>query len=155
MGVIRALAVAVPPMVGTCLFFAYRMGPQLPKACRKTGNYLGLTYRYFKVILKTMKPAQESEEMVHLWNKSTIHVKTFARETTLNYMQIKNELRTVVPSELVKDPFESFRLEMDQPITTDNTLSGPELINAILSEQKRMEQKRLAMLQDKKFKEEF
>jgi hypothetical protein len=35
-------------------FLAFRLGRELPTACRKLGHRVGMGYNYFKVVLKLM-----------------------------------------------------------------------------------------------------
>lgn len=154
MGVVRAILWTIPPVASGCLVLAYRLGPQLPKACRRTGNYLGLCYRLFKLIIVAMKPAQDSGEMLHLWSKSNVHFKAFARESRLNYMDLRMNLRKAVPSELTNDPFERFRLAQDAPECLPKLPTGAEIVHSVRKEQLRRELKLQRLTVEKQFREQ-
>jgi len=48
------LLIAAP--IGGMTIAAFSLKKELPIACRLFGNYIGLSYVYFKSILKIMKP---------------------------------------------------------------------------------------------------
>ena len=55
MGFIKIVVIITAPIAGMT-YAAFSLGSRLPKASRKFGNYLGLSYIYFKCILKALKP---------------------------------------------------------------------------------------------------
>ena len=54
MGFFKIIGVVFVP-VGVMIYAAFSLR-ELPLACRTFGQNIGLGYRYFKVILKVMKP---------------------------------------------------------------------------------------------------
>ena len=75
MGVTKILFLVVTPIAGMS-YAAFSLGKELPKASRLFGNYIGLSYIYFKSILKVLKPkdhipfetiqkAREASQQVH------------------------------------------------------------------------------------------
>ena len=58
MGLLKIIAIiAIPTTVMT--YSAFSLGKQLPKACKIFGNYIDLSYIYFKCILKALKPEDQ------------------------------------------------------------------------------------------------
>lgn len=55
MGIFKIAAIILTPVCGMT-YLSFSLGRELPKACRWFGNYVGLSYIYFKSILKTLKP---------------------------------------------------------------------------------------------------
>ena len=59
------------PLSFYATFLAFRMGKDLPKACRNFGREIGMGYTYFKVVLKLIKPESEKPaEMLDILRKS-------------------------------------------------------------------------------------
>ena len=56
MGLIRILLLTGIPATAL-VYSTFRLGKDLPKAARLMGNYIGLGYVYFKVIVKALRPA--------------------------------------------------------------------------------------------------
>lgn len=55
MGLGKILFLIIAP-IGGMTIAAFSLKSQLPKACRLFGNYIGLSYVYFKSLIKIMKP---------------------------------------------------------------------------------------------------
>jgi hypothetical protein len=55
MGFLKIVLMISIPLSGMT-YTAFSLGKQLPKATRKFGNYIGLSYIYFKTIIKVLKP---------------------------------------------------------------------------------------------------
>jgi hypothetical protein len=55
MGFLKFLAIITLP-TAAMTYSAFSLGKELPKACRRFGNFIGLSYIYFKCIIKTLKP---------------------------------------------------------------------------------------------------
>lgn len=58
MGFFKIVCLVVVP-VSSLVVSTFRLGKDLPKAARLMGNYIGLGYIYFKVILKKLRPADD------------------------------------------------------------------------------------------------
>ncbi len=58
MGFFKIMAFIAVPITGMT-YAAFSLGKELPKASRKFGNYIGLSYVYFKCVLKTLKPEDQ------------------------------------------------------------------------------------------------
>lgn len=58
MGLLKILALISIPLAGMT-YSAFSLGKQLPIASRRLGNYIGLSYVYFKCILKTLRPEDQ------------------------------------------------------------------------------------------------
>jgi hypothetical protein len=75
MGLFKTLFFIAAPIVGMTVM-AFRLGKQLPQASRLFGNYIGLSYIYFKSILKFVKPVDQMPfEMISLARKTSQQVK--------------------------------------------------------------------------------
>jgi hypothetical protein len=55
MGIFKTLAFIITP-IGALVYSTFRLGNQLPVSSRRFGNLIGLSYVYFKVLLKNLKP---------------------------------------------------------------------------------------------------
>lgn len=55
MGFFKIITCIAIPITGMT-YVAFSLGRELPKATRLFGNYIGLSYVYFKCILKALKP---------------------------------------------------------------------------------------------------
>lgn len=58
MGLLKIFALLAVPISGMT-YAAFSLGKELPIACRRFGNYIGLSYVYFKTILKVLKPEDQ------------------------------------------------------------------------------------------------
>lgn len=58
MGFLKIVSFIVLP-IGGMSYVAFSLGKQLPKASRLLGNYIGLTYVYFKTAIKLLKPEDQ------------------------------------------------------------------------------------------------
>ncbi len=56
MGFIKTLFIITVPISGSLTLLAFRLGKELPVACRQMGQSVGMGYNYFKVILRFMAP---------------------------------------------------------------------------------------------------
>lgn len=71
MGFLTIVAFTVGPAT-MLVYSAFRLGKQLPVASRFMGNYIGLGYVYFKVGLKTLRPAHDlGVEIVDIVRKTS------------------------------------------------------------------------------------
>lgn len=74
MGLLKLLAFTVGP-ASLLVYSAFRLGNRLPVASRLMGNYIGLGYVYFKVALKTLRPAHDlGVEIVDVVRKTSQQV---------------------------------------------------------------------------------
>lgn len=74
MGILKAILFVAIPTTGLTIA-AFRLGPKLPLACRLFGNYIGLSYVYFKSLLAFLKPADHMPyEMISLARKTSQQV---------------------------------------------------------------------------------
>ena len=74
MGLIKILLLTGIP-VTALVYSTFRLGKDLPKAARLMGNYIGLGYVYFKVIVKALRPANElGVEIVDIMRKTSQQV---------------------------------------------------------------------------------
>ena len=55
MGFFKIMVLITAP-IAAMTYTAFSLKKELPVACRLFGNYIGLSYIYFKSILKVMKP---------------------------------------------------------------------------------------------------
>ena len=55
MGFLKIVAFIALPL-SAMTYASFSLGKELPKATRIFGNYIGLSYVYFKYILKILKP---------------------------------------------------------------------------------------------------
>ena len=55
MGFKKIFLIISVPLVGMS-YAAFSLGKELPKATRWFGNHIGLSYVYFKSVLKVLKP---------------------------------------------------------------------------------------------------
>lgn len=74
MGIFKIMFFIATPIVGLTIA-AFRLNRQLPIASRLFGNYIGLSYVYFKSILKYVKPVDQMPfEMISLARKTSQQV---------------------------------------------------------------------------------
>ena len=74
MGVIKTLLFITAPIAALTVL-AFRLGHQLPLASRLFGNYIGLSYIYFKSLLKMIKPIDQVPfEVISLARKTSQQV---------------------------------------------------------------------------------
>ena len=71
MGFIKTTVIIIGPLTGLSLYSIYKLGNKLPNVCRKTGNNIGLFYRYFKIVIKTIKPDTQNEILIKKWRQSS------------------------------------------------------------------------------------
>lgn len=80
MGFFKIIAFIAVPITGMT-YAAFSLGKELPKASRKFGNYVGLSYVYFKCILKTLKPEDQMPyEMIEMARKASQQSQALRRE---------------------------------------------------------------------------
>lgn len=71
MGLFKIFAIIAAPVVGMT-YAAFSLGKELPKATRRFGNHIGLSYVYFKTILKVIKPEDQMPyEMIEVARKAS------------------------------------------------------------------------------------
>jgi hypothetical protein len=76
MGVLKTLFLILAP-IGAITVSSFRLGKQLPKACRLFGNHLALSYVYFKAIIRLLKPADHLPlQVISLARKTSQQVTT-------------------------------------------------------------------------------
>lgn len=74
MGIFKTIFLVTAPLVGLT-FMTFKLGRRLPQASRLFGNYIGLSYVYFKSILKLVKPVDQVPfEMISLARKTSQQV---------------------------------------------------------------------------------
>ena len=56
MGFIKSFFILFVPSTAMATYFSFRLGSELPVACKKFGRKVGMGYNYFKVILKVLSP---------------------------------------------------------------------------------------------------
>lgn len=56
MGVFSTLFGVILPGLGVTSFVVFRLGGELPRATLQTGRRMGMTYNYFKILLKHLTP---------------------------------------------------------------------------------------------------
>ena len=140
MGFFKTAFFIFAPLTSYSFYLSMKLGPQLPAVCRKTGNHIGLFYRYFKVMLTSMRPKDNSGELMALFRKSSFKTQAFARESQLHFLNMKKETTESLPTELVKDPFEKFRLKTEI-VDIKKGLSGAETIKEVYEESERLRSK--------------
>jgi hypothetical protein len=61
--------------IGGMTIAAFSLKKELPKACRLFGNYIGLSYVYFKSTIKILKPQDHmTYEMIDIARKASQQV---------------------------------------------------------------------------------
>lgn len=74
MGLGKILFLIAAP-IGGMTVAAFSLKKELPKACRWFGNYIGLSYVYFKSMIKIMKPQDHmTYEMIDIARKTSQQV---------------------------------------------------------------------------------
>ncbi len=59
------------PVGGYATFLAFKLGMNLPVACRGLGRHIGMGYNYFKVVVKLLAPSSETPaEIVEVFRKT-------------------------------------------------------------------------------------
>jgi hypothetical protein len=77
MGLLKVLFFTLTP-AGFLLYPTFKLGKELPKAARLMGNYIGLSYVYFKVVLKNLRPTHDlGVEIVDIVRKTAQQVRVF------------------------------------------------------------------------------
>lgn len=59
MGWITNILLVTLPGTAYATYLSFRLGNQLPIACRNLGRSIGMGYNYFKVVLKLFAPQSE------------------------------------------------------------------------------------------------
>ena len=76
------------------------------------GRRLGMMYNYLRVLIKVIAPEEETTlRLMAAYRKSNQQMQVLARELNENFVQLKDEVRDVVPEELTKSPFEKFMIK--------------------------------------------
>lgn len=71
MGFLTTILMVTLPATSYATFLAFRLGNQLPVACRNFGRNIGMGYNYFKVVLRLLAPETEKPaEIFDLIRKS-------------------------------------------------------------------------------------
>jgi len=71
MGFLTTVLMVTLPATSYTTFLAFRLGNQLPIACRNFGRNIGMGYNYFKVVLRLLAPETEKPaEIFDLIRKS-------------------------------------------------------------------------------------
>jgi hypothetical protein len=79
MGFLKILAFITLPISGMT-YASFSLGKQLPKATRSFGNSIGLSYIYFKTILKVLKPEDQLPyEMIEIARRTSQQSKALQR----------------------------------------------------------------------------
>lgn len=74
MGILKLIFLIVAP-IGGMTVASFTLGKQLPKATRLFGNYIGLSYVYFKSFIKIIKPKDHmTYQMINIARKTTQQV---------------------------------------------------------------------------------
>lgn len=139
------------------LGLAARLGPELPRLCRATGNMTGLAFRLLKAGLVEAKQGVSAPgEAFALWGKSQGHADAFARESARKFFEVRKELREALPLELVKDPYEKFRLKVENEAPEERKpATAAQLFVAALEEQERLTRRTRETKQLNRFREEI
>lgn len=75
MGFIKTFFIILFPGTSIAGYFALKLGPELPIACRNLGRNIGMGYNYFKVILKVLAPETHAPaEMIDVLRKTNQQV---------------------------------------------------------------------------------
>ena len=75
MGFIKTLLIILFPGGAVGGYMAFRLGSELPIACRNLGRNIGMGYNYFKVILKVLAPeTQAPAEVIDVMRKTNQQV---------------------------------------------------------------------------------
>lgn len=107
MGLIKSILIIFLPGTALASYFAFRLGPELPKASRKLGRNIGMGYNYFKVILKLMAPQTEiPAEMMDIVRKTNQQITSLNRELRANIIKAKQDVSNLMPDEIKKNPFD-------------------------------------------------
>ncbi len=155
MGFIYTCFAIITPAVGYSCYLSFKLGKELPKASRKLGNHLGMSYRYFKKVVQYLKPDDDGGQMMTLWKKSSFMSMTLARETSKQFLDMRENIKKTLPEEVVKNPYERFSLKQQKPIVPiQKNLSGALLIKEIFTERETMIKKKQDTDAKNKFFEE-
>ena len=155
MGFLYTCFAIITPAIGYSCYLSFRLGKELPKASRRLGNYLGMSYRYFKKVLQYMRPDEDGGQIMNLWKKSSFMSMTFARETTKQFLDMRESLKKNLPEEIIKNPYEKFSLRQQKSETaTDQRISGALLVKDIFSEKQLLQDKKKEAKEKNKFFED-
>ena len=78
MGFIKTIFIILFPGGAFAGYLSFRLGPELPIACRNFGRNIGMGYNYFKVILKVLAPETHAPaEMIDVIRKANQQVIEF------------------------------------------------------------------------------
>ena len=81
MGFLKTLFVVLFPGGAFASYLAFKLGPELPIACRNFGRNIGMGYNYFKVILKVLAPeTQAPAEVIDMIRKTNQQVPYLLRQ---------------------------------------------------------------------------
>ncbi|KAM3140969.1 hypothetical protein pb186bvf_006980 [Paramecium bursaria] len=132
-------------MGGACAatYVSFSLGSQLPVACRKMGQRIGLGYLLFKDILKLNLPKDigQSNEVIKAFRQSEQQANALQREFRSSVSKLKQEIQQQIPEELNKNPYKILELKNDRkPIVQQNTLHGVDLIVYYMNERQRLKE---------------
>lgn len=129
MGLLKTALFVVTPAVAYGCYSAVVLGSRLPAAARRTGQRLGMSYNYFRSMVKVMAPEDETAmKLLSVYRKSNQQVKlikqvnALTREFSDNVHKIGQEASAVIPEEITKSPFEKFMLKDDEPVISQNVV---------------------------------
>ena len=152
MGFLKTLVFVVVPSISYSVYISYRLGNHLPTVSRKFGNNIGMFYRYTKVVIKNSKPNTDNSKLMFYMKKSEFQSMNLARETTREFLNLKNESKKLVPEELTNDPFEKFRLKSETIDKAEAELiDGTTLLKSIFEEEIRIVEKNKKKKENEKF----
>ena len=101
--------------MGSCTWYAFALGSQLPVASRNAGRALGMGFNYFKVALKFFTPSsEEANKIVSQYRKGSQQAHAFTREFRQSVVSQKSQLKKIVP-EFGEDPFKALNDLVDDP----------------------------------------
>ena len=117
MGLIKTVFALTSGVLVYGSYSAYKLGPLLPKVCRKFGNRMGLLHLYSKEFISIIKPETDISKLMDSYNKSNFASTAFQREFSRNVEEIKESAKDIIPKPIFEDPFEKFRLRTDEPLS--------------------------------------
>ncbi|KAL4459377.1 hypothetical protein ABPG74_017990 [Tetrahymena malaccensis] len=153
MGWITNLLIITLPGTAYATFISFRLGNQLPIACRNFGRQIGMGYNYFKVILKLLAPQNEKPaEIVDIMRKTEQQSIALTREITESILRAKQDLKNSLPPELQNNPMNLIRIQQDKPLQnpTEN-VTGAKLLDVTFKERKRIIERKKDLKQKSTF----
>lgn len=100
-----------------------------------------MMYNYLRVLIKVLAPEEETTlKLMAAYRKSNQQMQVLTRELNENFVQLKDEVKDIVPEELTRSPFEKFMLKpaSSEAKAPASGSTGSDLVYEAYREKKRL-----------------